>query len=105
MSHNLNIALHVKYIQSLDSVRSYLPSCPSAVPTEIPSTSAQKRDDLTYHLTEHLRLSGVYWGLVALCLMGRQDALNKEEMVRYVMSCWDDEKGETVFLYCEADTC
>lgn len=46
-------------------------------------------------MTEHLRTNGVYWGLVALCIMGRQDALDKEEMVKYVMSCWDDEMGQS----------
>jgi len=47
-----------------------------------------------YHLTEHLRLNGVYWGLTALCIMGRKDALNREDMIEYVMSCWDEDEGE-----------
>jgi len=46
-------------------------------------------------MTEHLRLNGVYWGLTALCIMGKQDALDREEMVEYVMSCWDVEAGES----------
>ncbi len=25
--------------------------------------------------------------------MNRQDALNREEMIKYVMSCWDEEGG------------
>ena len=45
-------------------------------------------------MTEHLRMNGVYWGLVALCIMDKQDALDREEMIRYVMSCWDEEMGE-----------
>jgi geranylgeranyl transferase type-2 subunit beta len=44
-------------------------------------------------MTEHLRMNGVYWGLVALCIVGRQDALDREEMIRYVMSCWDEKMG------------
>lgn len=39
-------------------------------------------------------MNGVYWGLVALCIMGRQDALDRDDMVRYVMSCWDDDMGQ-----------
>ncbi len=54
-----------------------------------------QRKDLAYHMTEHLRLNGVYWGLTALCIMGKQDALDREEMVEYVMSCWDVEAGES----------
>ncbi|RIB05542.1 terpenoid cyclases/protein prenyltransferase alpha-alpha toroid [Gigaspora rosea] len=67
----LFIDLHVKYIQSLDT----------------------KKDDLEYWLTEHLRLSGVYWGLTALDLMNNVDALNKEEVVKYVVSCQHDNGG------------
>ncbi len=41
-------------------------------------------------------MNGVYWGLTALFIMGKQDALDREAMVEYVMSCWDDEAGEWV---------
>ena len=44
-------------------------------------------------MTAHLRLNAVYWGLVALCIMGHKDALDRDEMVEFVMSCWDDEAG------------
>lgn len=46
-----------------------------------------------YHLTTHLRLNAVYWGFTALSIMGRPDALDRDEMVEFVMSCWDDEAG------------
>ena len=54
----------------------------------------QSKDDLTYHLTSHLRLNAVYWGFNALCIMGKPEALNKDEMVDFVMSCWDEEAGK-----------
>ena len=60
-----------------------------------PSFADCQKKDLAYHLTEHLRINGVYWGLTALCIMGRKDALPRDEMVDYVMSCWDDEAGES----------
>ncbi|KAF8881000.1 rab geranylgeranyltransferase [Infundibulicybe gibba] len=63
--------LHVSYIQKL----------------------GQSKDDLSYHLTAHLRLNAIYWGLTALCIMGRQDALDRDEMIAFVMSCWDEEAG------------
>lgn len=69
--HTLLAPLHVKYIQNLGN----------------------SKDDLAYHLTAHLRMNAVYWGLTALCVMDRKDALDREEMVEYVMSCWDDEAG------------
>ncbi|KAF5347764.1 hypothetical protein D9756_010334 [Leucocoprinus leucothites] len=67
----LNIPLHVQYIQNL----------------------GKSSDELIYHLTSHLRLNAIYWGLTALCLMGHKDALDREEMIEFVMSCWDDEAG------------
>ena len=47
-----------------------------------------------YHLTAHLRMNAIYWGLTALCIMDHQDALDREEMIEFVMSCWDDEAGQ-----------
>ena len=44
-------------------------------------------------MTAHLRMNAVYWGLTALCLMKHKDALDAEETIEYVMSCWDDEAG------------
>ncbi|KAL1408392.1 Rab geranylgeranyltransferase [Vanrija albida] len=66
----LDIPLHVKYVQQLD-----------------------ENKDLAYHLTSHLRLNGVYWGLTALSVLGHADALSRDDMVDYVMACWDDEAG------------
>lgn len=40
-------------------------------------------------------MNAIYWGLTALCIMDAKDALDREEMVEYVMSCWDDEAGAT----------
>jgi len=71
METPLDIPLHVKYIQDL----------------------GKSSDELAYHLTSHLRLNAIYWGLTALYLMGSKDALDREEMISFVMSCWDDEAG------------
>ncbi|KDE09028.1 protein geranylgeranyltransferase type II [Microbotryum lychnidis-dioicae p1A1 Lamole] len=67
----LLVDLHVKYIQSLD----------------------EKRDHLYYHTTQHLRMNGIYWGLTALSLMRRKDALPRQEMLDWVMSCYDPVIG------------
>lgn len=52
---------------------------------------------LAYHLSTHLRLNGVYWGLMALELMGRGEELKEDELVEFVMSCWDQKSGETIW--------
>lgn len=54
----------------------------------------QKRDSsLAYHMTAHLRMNGVYWGLCALELMQAGDALNRDELVDFVLSCYDEKTG------------
>jgi geranylgeranyl transferase type-2 subunit beta len=50
-----------------------------------------------YHLTSHLRLNAVYWGLTALCVMKHKDALDREQLLDFVMSCWDEKAGMLVF--------
>jgi geranylgeranyl transferase type-2 subunit beta len=90
----LDIALHVKYIQNLDQVSF------SSLPFRIIVKKADvQKKDLAYHLTEHLRVNGVYWGLTALCIMGHRNALPREEMIKYVLSCWDEEAGMSLFTF------
>jgi geranylgeranyl transferase type-2 subunit beta len=44
-------------------------------------------------MTAHLRLNAIYWGLTALCVMDHKEALDRGEMIEFVMSCWDEEAG------------
>ncbi|CCD26924.1 Rab geranylgeranyltransferase BET2 NDAI_0J00320 [Naumovozyma dairenensis CBS 421] len=62
---------HIAYIESLD----------------------KKQNDLEYWLSEHLRLNGVYWGLTALYILDAQDKFDKEQVIKFVLSCWDDKTG------------
>ncbi|KAJ1967295.1 Rab geranylgeranyltransferase, partial [Dimargaris verticillata] len=62
---------HIRYIQELD----------------------EKKSSLEYWYSEHLRLSGVYWGLTALELMGQPDALDRDAVIAYVKSCQDPASG------------
>ncbi|KAH9888278.1 terpenoid cyclases/protein prenyltransferase alpha-alpha toroid [Xylariomycetidae sp. FL2044] len=61
----LAAAAHVRYIQSLDT----------------------RKDEYEYWLTEHLRLNGLYWGLTALHLLRRPDALPRDETIDFILSC------------------
>ena len=49
-------------------------------------------------MTAHLRMNAIYWGLTSLCIMNQKDALNRDEMIDFVMSCWDDESGFWFYL-------
>ncbi|KAL8375978.1 hypothetical protein RB595_007198 [Gaeumannomyces hyphopodioides] len=62
---------HVKYIQSLDT----------------------RKEDYDYWLTEHLRLNGVYWGLVALHILGYPEALPRDATIDFVLSCQHESGG------------
>ncbi|GKT48086.1 geranylgeranyl transferase type-2 subunit beta [Colletotrichum spaethianum] len=67
----LATAAHVKYVQSLDT----------------------RKDEYDYWLTEHLRLNGIYWGLVALHLLGHPEALPRAETIDFVLSCQHESGG------------
>ncbi|XP_033210853.1 geranylgeranyl transferase type-2 subunit beta [Belonocnema kinseyi] len=74
------------------------------LPAEIPPLLLEKhanyllsygmnKDDYTYCMTEHLRMSGMYWGLTALDLMGQLDRTNKEEVLEFIQKCQHDCGG------------
>lgn len=84
----LETSKHIEYIQKLGKVR--LPPV-RAIPTEDPT--AQNTDDLAYHLTSHLRMNAVYWGFTAVSIMGQPSALERDDMIQFVMSCWDEQEG------------
>lgn len=46
-----------------------------------------------YWLSEHLRLNGTYWGITALVTMRELDKLPREEVLSFVMSCYDEKLG------------
>ncbi|KAK0168901.1 hypothetical protein PV327_002659 [Microctonus hyperodae] len=51
------------------------------------------KDDYTYCMTEHLRMSGMYWGLTALDLMGHLDNTSKDEVLEFISRCQSDCGG------------
>ncbi|XP_037516896.1 geranylgeranyl transferase type-2 subunit beta [Rhipicephalus sanguineus] len=46
-----------------------------------------KKDDYEYCITEHLRMSGIYWGLTAMDLMGSLDSFDRAEIIEFVKQC------------------
>lgn len=54
---------------------------------------SQRRDELEYWLTEHLRLNGVYWGLTALHLLDHPEALPRDQTIDFVLSCQRENGG------------
>ncbi|XP_051165948.1 geranylgeranyl transferase type-2 subunit beta [Leptopilina boulardi] len=54
---------------------------------------SMNKDDYTYCMTEHLRMSGIYWGLTALDLMDQLDRINREEVLEFIGKCQYDCGG------------
>ena len=50
-------------------------------------------------MTEFLRMSGIYWGVTALDLMGQLDKLNKAELIQFIKNCQCSTSGG--FAPCE----
>lgn len=51
------------------------------------------KDELEYWLSEHLRLNGIYWGLTACHLLGHPDALERNGVIDFTLSCLHDSGG------------
>lgn len=64
--------LHVNFIRNLDT----------------------KQDEPEYWTISHLKLNGVYWGLVALHLMDRGDELPKKDVIEFVMKCHNVKEND-----------
>eukprot|EP00013_Stygamoeba_regulata_P027592 CAMPEP_0177656012 /NCGR_PEP_ID=MMETSP0447-20121125/15305_1 /TAXON_ID=0 /ORGANISM="Stygamoeba regulata, Strain BSH-02190019" /LENGTH=336 /DNA_ID=CAMNT_0019160033 /DNA_START=187 /DNA_END=1197 /DNA_ORIENTATION=+ len=45
------------------------------------------KEDFAYWVTEHLRISGFYWGLSALALLGRLDDTDRTSILEFAASC------------------
>ena len=56
---------------------------------------ANDKASFEYFVTQHFRMSGVYWGLTALSIMGKdlRKELNVNEIVEWVMSCYHPDIG------------
>ncbi|XP_046844086.1 geranylgeranyl transferase type-2 subunit beta-like [Xenia sp. Carnegie-2017] len=74
---------------SADAIKSLL----SEKHTEYISAYGNKKDDYEYCMTEYLRMSGIYWGVTAMDLMGKMDLMSKEEIIDFVKSCQHEDGG------------
>ena len=51
------------------------------------------KDTFSYWVTEHLRMSGVYWGLSAMALLNSLDEMERQVGIDFVLSCQHEEGG------------
>lgn len=53
----------------------------------------QNKESFEFYATEHFRMSGVYWGLTAMHLLGKLELMDKETILDWVLSCQKDDGG------------
>nr|XP_020447307.1 geranylgeranyl transferase type-2 subunit beta isoform X1 [Monopterus albus] len=46
-----------------------------------------KKDEYEYTLSEYLRMSGIYWGLTVMDLMGQLPRMNRQEIIDFIKAC------------------
>jgi prenyltransferase beta subunit len=54
------------------------------------STHFQNKESFEYWATEHLRVSGMYWGLTALDVMNAfnvENEVEREKTIQHILSC------------------
>lgn len=64
--------LHKKYVHSLD---------------------IEKPERFEYWVTEHLRVSGIYWGFVAMSMMNALEEMDLNKATEFVLACQKNEGG------------
>uniref|UniRef100_A0A0E0LWT2 Geranylgeranyl transferase type II subunit beta n=1 Tax=Oryza punctata TaxID=4537 RepID=A0A0E0LWT2_ORYPU len=53
----------------------------------------QKKDSFESLVMEHIRLNGAYWGLTTLDLLHKLHAVEADEVIEWIMSCYHPESG------------
>lgn len=51
------------------------------------------QNNFEYFMTEFLRMSGIYWGVTALDIMGHLDRLNKKSIIEFIKRCHCEKSG------------
>lgn len=52
-----------------------------------------ERDTIEYCVTEHLRMSGVYWGVMAMELLDAGAEMGKDAIIDWVLTCQNPDGG------------
>lgn len=54
---------------------------------------SRKKDDYEYTMTEHIRMSGMYWGITAVDLLGCLEQMDKQDIIEFIVKCQDKTTG------------
>ncbi|KAJ0405209.1 hypothetical protein ATCC90586_001161 [Pythium insidiosum] len=70
-SKHFDLALHLKYLVGLKN----------------------KKEDFESCMTEHMRISGMYWGVGSMALLGREQDMDPEDIISWILKCEHPEGG------------
>jgi len=64
--------------------------------------SLEKRDKDSFEsfVTEHLRMSGLYWGITALDVLKQADRMGKDKIIAFILACQHENGTITLLLFC-----
>ncbi len=71
-SIQFNEKVHLQYIQSLQK----------------PSNAS-----IETCMTEHMRMSGIYWGITSMAILGKEETMNLDKVVAFVLQCYHSNGG------------
>lgn len=59
------------------------------------STISADRESFEYVASQHFRMSGIYWGITAMSLLGKDlnETMNVGEIISWVMECQHESGG------------
>ncbi|KAK3867146.1 hypothetical protein Pcinc_027369 [Petrolisthes cinctipes] len=50
---------------------------------------SKKKEDYEYTMTEHFRMSGMYWGITAMDILGQLDKMKPTDIIEFIRQCQD----------------
>uniref|UniRef100_A0A0E0R933 Geranylgeranyl transferase type II subunit beta n=1 Tax=Oryza rufipogon TaxID=4529 RepID=A0A0E0R933_ORYRU len=101
MERELAAEKHVRYIVTMEKVGRLSLGCElldAAADSDWMLFAAaaavmQKKDSFESLVMEHIRLNGAYWGLTTLDLLHKLHAVEADEFIEWIMSCYHPDSG------------
>jgi len=59
----------------------------------IASLEEKEKNNFEYFVTEHLRMSGMYWGLTGMALLGETNRMNRDHLLKFVRDSYHEDVG------------
>uniref|UniRef100_A0A0E0J9W5 Prenyltransferase alpha-alpha toroid domain-containing protein n=1 Tax=Oryza nivara TaxID=4536 RepID=A0A0E0J9W5_ORYNI len=100
----LAVEKHIRYIVTVEKVDRLSLGCElldAAADSDwmlfaVAAAVMQKKDSFESLVMEHIRLNGAYWGLTTLDLLHKLHAVEADEFIEWIMSCYHPDSGISI---------